>query len=140
VRVMRKPYIQKVAGEQIKMELDKIHWHDCVIKRVVELPAEDRLLFEVDYPVDWDNQLWELRTIVFGDVYTYEIHEGPFAGSPTILDATAIATDQQGVCVIKVETNAGYRMVKCMNVSLSEDKICCYGLKRIAGAPADADC
>ena len=35
------------------MAIDHIHWHDSTLRKVVELPAAERLLFEVDYPVNW---------------------------------------------------------------------------------------
>ncbi|MFC1859581.1 hypothetical protein ACFL9U_16360 [Thermodesulfobacteriota bacterium] len=114
------------------MEFSKIHWHDLAIKKVVELPSEERLLFEVDYPVDWENLKWEPHaikwephTIEFDDLYTYEIHEGPFVGSPTILGATKLGIDEHGNITIKLDTNAGYRIIKCKKILITEEKI--YG-------------
>ena len=82
--------------EKIILDYTEIHWHDSVIRKVVELPAEEKLLIEVDYPVDWENQKWEPHIIEFANLHTYEIHEGPFAGSPTILDATKSDIDKYG--------------------------------------------
>ena len=94
-----------------------------MIKKVVEIPSEERLLFEVDYPVDWENQKWEVYTIGFEDVFIYEIHEGPFAGSPTILDTTEIDKDNNGISTFKLDTNAGYRIIKCRDISIIKGKI-----------------
>jgi len=105
------------------LDFSKIHWHDSVIKKVVELPSEERLLFEVDYPVDWENQKWELHTIEFADLHTYEIHEGPFVGSPTILDAAKSDVDEYGNSTFKLDTNAGYRIIICKKISITEGKI-----------------
>ena len=101
------------------MDYTKIHWHDSLIKKVIELPSEERLLFEVDYPVDWINQKWEPHTIGFENLYTYEIHEGPFAGSPTILDLIKLDTDEYGNITFKLDTNAGYRIIKCKEISIT---------------------
>lgn len=78
------------------MNLDyrEIHWHDSVIKEVLGLPLEEKLLFEVTYHIDWENQKWEIHTIEFLDLFKYEIHEGPLAGSTTILDATILEIDE----------------------------------------------
>ena len=104
------------------MDYSKIHWHDSLIKKVIEIPSKEMLLFEVDYPVDWEKQKWEPHTIEFRDLYTYEIHEGPFAGSPTILDATKLAIDEYGYITLKLDTNAGYRIIKCKEITITKGK------------------
>lgn len=105
------------------MSVDEIHWHDCSIRKVVELPEREQILFEVDYPVDWDNGVYEPHTISFDDVYTYDIQEGAIRGAPTILGATASDTNQEGVISVRIETNAGYRVVQCRAVSIERGEI-----------------
>lgn len=105
------------------MEINTIHWHDSVILKVIELPSEDRLIFEVDYPVDWENNKWSPHTIEFHGLHIYEIHEGPFVGSPTILDATELETDKYGNKTLKIDTNAGYRVVKYKDISIAEGRV-----------------
>ena len=102
------------------MNLDAIHWHDCSLRRVIEQPDRDLLVFEVDYPVDWESGRFAPREIHFSDVYTYEIHEGPFAGAPTLLAASAGDEDEFGTRVLRIETNAGYRVVRCRSIQLVE--------------------
>ena len=116
--------VKPVVSPQEKIILDytEIHWHDSVIRKVVELPAEEKLLIEVDYPVDWENQKWEPHIIEFANLHTYEIHEGPFAGSPTILDATKSDIDKYGNSTFRLETNAGFRIVKCKEISIIKGK------------------
>ncbi len=102
------------------MDLDSIHWHDTSIRKVLELPSrqENRLIMEVNYPVDWENQKWEIYTIHFSNVHTYEIHEGPCAGPHTILDATERQIEYAGIRTLRLETTAGYRVIKCKSFSL----------------------
>ena len=60
------------------MDVDDIFWHDSVIKKVIELPEKDAVLFEIDYPVNWGKDEYEVHTLAFSGVRGYEIHEGPF--------------------------------------------------------------
>lgn len=108
---------------EINLDYSMIHWHDSVIKRVVELPSEDRLLFEVDYPIDWENQKWEMHIIEFADLSKYEIHEGAFAGPTTILNATKLDIEEHGNSTFKINTNAGYRIIKCKRISIIKGRI-----------------
>lgn len=72
---------------------------------------------EVDYPTDWENNVFEPRTIVFSDPLGYHIDEGPFAGNPTILDAT-IEEATDGYHKIVLETNAGRRSLRFRNIEI----------------------
>ncbi len=102
----------------------QIFWHDSVIRKVIDLPEDGnhRLLIEIEYPVDWENDVWDIRTIQFQDVYGYEIHEGPCVNVPTILDANEL--DERwsalGVYTIRIETTGGYRIVRCKSLSLEK--------------------
>jgi len=101
--------------------ISRIHWHDSVILRVIEIPKGEKLLFEVDYPVDWEAGKYEIHVIEFSGIYTYQINEGPFSGAITILDLTILESeDQYGASTLRMETNAGYRTIKCKNVELVE--------------------
>jgi hypothetical protein len=99
------------------MDISSIHFHDTLIHRVVEDVARDTLTVEGDYPVDWENNLFEPRSLVFDDVLNYEVHEGPFKGSPTILSAVVIHTEGLRH-TIRLETNAGYRQLTCTAVRI----------------------
>ena len=46
------------------MDIDHIQWHDSMIQRVVETPGADTVAFDVMYPIDWENNVFEPRTIV----------------------------------------------------------------------------
>ncbi len=103
-----------------------ICWHDSVVRKVVDLPeaGKHRLLIELDYPVDWENDVIETHTIQFLDVYNYEIHEGPCMGSPTIMDANELDErwSDAGVHTIRIDTTWGYRIVRCKSLSLEKGK------------------
>ena len=60
------------------MNIDHINWHDSTIRRVIETPGDGTVAFDVRYPVDWVNNVFDFRNILFKEIYAYEIHEGPF--------------------------------------------------------------
>lgn len=105
------------------MKIDDIHWHDSLIRKVTEIRSKDKtsIQIEVKYPIDWENNIFELQTIQFSDVYNYQIHEGPYNGPPTILNANAIEEiDTHGISTIRLETTAGYRTIRYHTLSLSK--------------------
>ena len=99
------------------MDISNIHFHDTLILRVIEDAAADTLTMEVEYPVDWENNIFEKRLLIFEDVHGYQIFDGPFDGRPTILGASIISTDG-GWSKIRLETNAGNRELNCKSVRL----------------------
>jgi hypothetical protein len=99
------------------MSVDEIHWHDAVILGVSIDPEKSILRLKVDYPINWEDELYEHREIVFTDAYGYQEHEGPFVGCPTILSASVSSAGQ--FFLVRMETNAGYREVGCSTVELS---------------------
>ncbi len=101
--------------------LKEIHFHDSWVESVLELPIKDQLVFNVQYPTDWENNKFEPKSIIFHGLVELEVKEIPFEGNPTILDAFVIAKDG-GYTTFKLETNAGYRLVKAKSVTL-EDRI-----------------
>jgi hypothetical protein len=99
------------------MDLADIHFHDSTIRRVVELADSHDLLFEVDYPVDWENNVFEVRVIAFRDVLDYRIEEIPFVGAPTLLDAIE-EPSAGGYRRVQLLTNAGSRWLSFKTVEL----------------------
>ena len=99
------------------MDLGDIHFHDSRLIRVVELAEPHDLLFEVMYPVDWENNVFDTRVIAFRDVLNYRVDEGPFWGAPTLLDAydEGVAGDYRRVTL---QTNAGTRSLSFKTVEL----------------------
>ena len=101
------------------MVLEEIHFHDSRIRRVTELPARDMLVFEVDYPIDWENNVFAIRFITFIDVLEYSVDEGAFFGGATLLDYTVDAVES-GRRRITLHTNAGKRSLSFREVQLSD--------------------
>jgi len=50
------------------MRLEDVHLHDATILRVVERPDLDLVAFELDYPEDWEANLFVPKTLVFREV------------------------------------------------------------------------
>lgn len=92
------------------MNPEDVDIHDTLIYRVVEDTEKDTLMFEVDYPIDWDQNVYERREIIFSDVLHYKVCEIPFSGPPTILNWSVVGVDH-GRDVIRIDTNAGYRQL-----------------------------
>lgn len=86
---------------------------------MIENCESDELGFEVMYPVDWDENKFAPRTIVFKDVLNYAVAEGPFAGKPTILDVYE-GSEQDGRVSVRIETNAGSRTLLCKGVDIRD--------------------
>jgi hypothetical protein len=101
------------------MNISNIHFHDAQIIRVTEDCAVGTLTMEVDYPVDWERNVFERRFLVFEGVHAYQIFDGPFQGRPTILDASIIGEEGQW-SKLRLETNAGRRELNCTAVRLIE--------------------
>jgi len=98
-------------------ELNEIHFHDSVLYKVVENTHDDSLEFHVEYPIDWDRNLFETRLIVFRDILEYSVVEEPFHGQPTLLD-WALIDGKGGRRLIKFQTNAGHRSFHFRTVEL----------------------
>lgn len=100
------------------MDISEIHFHDTRILRVIEDPEQDTLTMEVSYPVDWENNEFEPRILVFANAYNYQVHEMPFHGAPTILDVDILGTTDRWT-LLRLQTNAGFRDVTCVSVMLT---------------------
>ena len=108
--------IRVPPGFSERMDLSEIHFHDSQIRRVIELPARDEIHLEVDYPVDWEREVYEPRVIVFADVLDYAVHEGPF-GTPFIMSVSELEQDE-GRTLLRIDTTAGFRLLRCAAVEL----------------------
>ena len=100
-------------------DIDDNHWHDCELGSVVEIPSKDMLVFNVQYPEDWDQNILVPRGIIFEGYHSQVVHEIPFDGNPTILGASVETKDKE-FTTIRVETNAGYRLVTAQRFSVGE--------------------
>jgi hypothetical protein len=98
------------------MRLEDIHLHDSTIVRVIERPEASLLAFELDYPEDWESEVYVAKTLIFREALGYAVEEGPFSGNPTLLDAHV---SQQGNRFgVVLDTNAGHRRLTYSAVDL----------------------
>lgn len=95
--------------------ISNIHFHDTQILRVIE--ETDTLTMNVNYPVDWEHNIFEHCKLVFYDAYNYQVHEMPFSGIPTILEVDILGTTNRWTH-LRIQTNAGFRTVSCVSVTL----------------------
>jgi hypothetical protein len=102
------------------MDISNIHWHDTQILRVVEDTRNAMFTMEVNYPVDWEANHFEICFLVFEDVLNYQIFEGAVQGPPTILGAEVVGSDGRR-SKLRLDTTAGYRELSCAAVKLMED-------------------
>ncbi len=107
------------AGLATLMDISAIHFHDTRILSVVEDCVSGELTMEVDYPKDWERNEFEKRSLVFREVHSYQVFEGPFAGPCTILDAEVVAIEGRW-SRLHLSTNAGRRELSCTGVELSK--------------------
>ncbi len=110
------------------VEINNIHWHDCEIESVIEIPSKDMLVFNVQYPENWEKNHFVPKGIVFEEYHSQEVNEIPFVGNPTILDATVLSEvgtplQKGGYFKIKIETNAGDRFIVAKRVKLFNEQL-----------------
>ena len=110
---------QPLDGQGMTLGVDDIWFHDSVVYRVVENSESDEIGFEVMYPIDWENNRFAERTIVFTDVLDYTVAEGPFAGKPTILQVTQ-GGEEKDRGILRIETNAGVRTLLCKGIQIRD--------------------
>ena len=105
--------------------------HDSIIIRVIESTQNDTLDFIIDYPIDYENNVYREKILRFYEFLNYEVKEIPFASQPVILDfidhgeINYTVGDGRNVIEInrrKIElvTNAGTRMLEYEKFELLE--------------------
>lgn len=60
--------------------------HDSEILFINEDTLSNTIDFVINYPVDWDNNIFEKKTLRFYNCLNYMTKEIPFASRPQILD------------------------------------------------------
>lgn len=101
------------------MDISNIYVHDGRLLRVIENTERDTLTMEVELPASPDSDELVLRLLVFDDVYSYQVFEGPFDGCPAILDMQVVG-EQGRWQRVRLDTNAGYRELFCTGVRVLE--------------------
>ena len=92
-------------------------FHDALILKVKEHSSNQTIDFILDFPVNWEENKFEKKILRFKDVVFYSIQEILFDGHPTILNIDYEVSNQSSFTKIKMETNAGVRIlsIKWMN-------------------------
>ena len=102
--------------------LYEIHWHDLEIESVIEIPAKDELVYNVQYPEDWGQNIFVSRAITFSGYHSHTVDEMPFEGNPSIL-AAAVVRKEGGCTTVKLETNAGNRFITAKSVQIGTRRV-----------------
>ncbi|MDO6739335.1 hypothetical protein [Wenyingzhuangia sp. 2_MG-2023] len=100
-----------------------IELHDSEIIKVKENTLEDTLNFIIEYPVDFNKNIFEKRILRFFDYLNYSVKEIPFATRPIILSYEnfgkinyVIGTGRNKIKVSRyktvINTNAGTRSLE----------------------------
>lgn len=90
--------------------LNEIHWHDSVIESVIEPPEDDELIYNIQYPENWEQNIFAPKAITFSGYHSHQVKEMPFDGNSTIL-VVKLISEKDGFSTIPLETNAGDRFV-----------------------------
>ena len=91
------------------LKLEDIHFHDCKILKVDFYPIKKEIHYSILYPSDWENNIFEEKTIIFFKVTAHDVNEIEIEGNPSILDAN-IEYLENGIRIY-LETNAGTRKI-----------------------------
>lgn len=105
------------------MIFDQLSFHDATILEVSEDTATQTLNLVLDFPIDWENNVFEKKVLRFIDAIVYIKKEIPFAGQPTILEikqlhshkhtySFANGVTQSAKHKVEIITNAGSRFVE----------------------------
>jgi hypothetical protein len=108
---------------------DILNLHDSEILNVIEDTQNDTIDFILDYPVDWDKNIFTKKTLRFYDFLNYSVKEIPFATRPQILDFNdfgeikySIGEGRNKIDIVrqKIEliTNAGSRSLEYKKIEL----------------------
>ena len=101
------------------MDISSIYVHDATLLRVIEDTEADTLTMDVMLPVSPSGDDFVPRLLVFEDVHGYKVFDGPFVGSPDILDMRVIG-ERDGWKHVRIDTNAGHRELYCSDVRVVE--------------------
>ena len=111
------------------MIIDEISFHDSQILKVTENSGQQILDFLLSFPTDWENSIFENKTLRFENVISYEIEEIPFEGLISILNIVNLGEIKKDfesgknewkvtLNRIRIETNAGNRIIEFSNCNL----------------------
>ena len=105
------------------MLFDELSFHDAMILEVKEDAFNQSIDFLLEYPVDWEKNVFEKRILRFKNAVVYIKKEIPFTGYSTILEVKILnsgmynfetSTGLLPASAYKVEliTNSGSRIIE----------------------------
>jgi hypothetical protein len=105
------------------MIFDEISFHDSLILEVKERTSDQTVDFLLEFPVDWENNIFEKKILRFKDVIFYLKKEIPFNGEPSIMDIKKYTSSKHtyksfsglietSKYKIEMVTNAGSRFIE----------------------------
>lgn len=111
------------------MIFDEISFHDSQILKVIENPSEQILEFIIDFPTNWEENMFEQKILKFENVIFYNVEQIPFDGLPSILNIVNLGEVIKDFSSeknqwktsrnkIKIETNSGNRIIEFSECSL----------------------
>jgi hypothetical protein len=103
-------------------KLNEVHWHDSEIESVIEIPARDELIYNIQYPENWDQNIFVPKAVTFSGYHSHAIEEMPFEGNPTIL-AISVVKEEGCFITIKLETNAGNRYITAKSFNIGAQRV-----------------
>ena len=123
-------YCQTLAKiKRQTVNLKEINIHDSQILKVIENCQNDTLDLVLEYPVDYEKNIFEKRTLRFFDFLNYKITEIPFGQLPTILEFNDLGTVKYSIGTgrsqieierqkVEFKTNCGNRTLEYKKVEL----------------------
>ena len=110
------------------MNIDDLDCHDAKILNVTENTQDRYLDFLLNFPTNWEDNIFELRILRFTEVIFYNIDQMPFSGKPAIFQIINLGpvTKSWGAgrnfeetrTKIEIQTNAGNRIIEYKDCSL----------------------
>ncbi len=111
------------------MNINDFDFHDSAILSVTENTQKHYLDFLLEFPIKWEDNIFELKILRFNEVIFYTVDEIPFFGQPTILEIINLGqiTKSWGTgrnlmeakrLKIEIQTNAGNRLIEYEDCNL----------------------
>ncbi len=114
--------------QDVFRKIQDLYLHDVTIHSVLENAEDSSLTFQIDCPINWEKNEFELAYLTFIDVVCYKVLAIPFSGKPCILDyefntqpleCTTFVNDYISIIM---KTNAGDRYIAYRDLKLEWKK------------------
>ena len=117
----------------MSININDFSFHDSRILEVKESTTEQTIDFLIDFPTDWENNIFEKKILRFYNVIYYCIDEIPFDGPPSIMEiiylgqiTKTFGTDKNRIETVRkkieMQTNSGNRIIEFSSCDLIIDE------------------